>query len=288
MISPSLKGALLATFSALSLSISMSLTKNLSSEIPTSLVVFLRTFLGILFFLPFLLRKRHQLFKTKRPLLHLTRVATSVCAMLCTYFTYRHLPLGFATSLGMTGSLFTTILSILFLQEKVDKTKWFFLVLGYVGAICILKPHRFALEWGILTALLANLLAGSSLILAKILSKEESTLTIMGYTNVGTFVASSLLNINGWQRVALNDLGLLLLIALLGLCSQYSSLTALRSSTPSFLAPFEYTRLVFSFMIGFLFFQEIPDIYVFLGSIIIVTATYCIVYRENKKTRFNT
>ena len=85
-VSSSVKGALLAILSALLLSTSMSMTKTLSPEIPTSLVVFMRTFFGLLFFLPFLIKNRRQFLKTTQPFVHLLRIMTSVLAMLCTYY----------------------------------------------------------------------------------------------------------------------------------------------------------------------------------------------------------
>lgn len=275
------KGAILATLSALLLSTSLSITKTLSPEIPTSLIVFIRTFFGLLFFLPFLLKNRDQFLKTKQPFVHVLRITTSVLAMLCTYYTYRHLPLSFATSLGMTGPLFTTLIAIFCLKEYVDKYKWILLILGYSGALLIIKPHNFVVDIAIMTSLLANVLAGSSIILAKILSKQDSTTTIMGYGNIGIFLAASLLNFNSWQVIGLKDLGRLALISLLGLCTQYCSITAVKLTSPSFTAPFEYARLLFSFSIGFLFFNEIPDYYTTAGSLVIIGSTYMITYRKN-------
>ena len=151
---------------------------------------------------------------------------------------------------------------------------------GYLGALCIIKPHTFVLEMGIITALLANLLAGSSIIIAKVLSKNDSTLVLMGYNNIGVFMAAALFNFNGWHVIGWKDGALLSLMALLGLAAQYCSLTALKQSRPSFLAPFDYTRLLFSFLIGFTIFQEVPDLYTILGSFMIILATYIITYRE--------
>ena len=279
-VSSSVKGALLAILSALLLSTSMSMTKTLSPEIPTSLVVFMRTFFGLLFFLPFLIKNRRQFLKTTQPFVHLLRIMTSVLAMLCTYYTYRHLPLGFATSLGMTGPLFTTLIAIFFLKEYVDQYKWMLLIVGYSGAFLIIKPHNFVVDVAILTSLLANILAASSIILAKVLSRHDSTTTIMGYGNIGIFLVASLLNFNTWQAIDLKDLGRLAIIAFLGLCTQYCSITAVKLTSPSFTAPFEYTRLLFSFSIGFLFFKEFPDYYTIIGSLIIIGSTYMITYRK--------
>lgn len=280
-LAPPVTGAVFAVSSALSLSISMSIIKTLSSDISTSLVVFMRTSFGLLFFFPFLIKNYKQLFKTSKLLIHLLRITISVSAMLCTYYTYRHLPLGFATSLGMTGPLFTTLISIIFLQEHIDKYKWLLLIIGYLGAILIIKPHNFTLDFAIITSLLANILAGISIVLVKILSKHDSTITIMGYSTIGVCLAAAALNYNGWQIIELQDIIKLAIIAFLGFCAQYFSITAVKHTSPSFTAPFEYIRLLFSFFIGFFVFNEFPDDYTILGSLIIVGATYAITVRKN-------
>lgn len=280
--SSSIKAAFLAICYALSLSVSMTIAKKLSPEIKTSSIVFMRTLFGLLFFLPFLIKNRHQFLKSQKIPLHLLRILINVCAILFTYYTYRHLPLGFATSLGMTGPLFTTLITVIFLKENIDKVKWFTLVIGYSGALLIIKPHQFVFDIAIVTSLLANILAGSSIALIKVISRHDSTITIMGYTNIGLVLAACLLNIYGWQLINLKDLGLLAIIGFLGLFSQYCSITALKLSTPSFVAPFEYTRLIFAFLIGFFIFHELPEYSTIMGAAIVAGATYFIVYREGK------
>jgi drug/metabolite transporter (DMT)-like permease len=277
-----INGAILAILAALSMSLSMTLAKHLSNDIPTSLVVFVRSCFGMLFFIPLILRNMDQGFKTTKLWLHILRACFTVGAMLCTYYTYRYLPVAFATSLGMTSALFTTILSWAILKDHVGITKWIIIFIGYCGVILVIRPTSFLLDFAIVTALLANILASCSIISAKILSRTDSTITIMLYSNICIVIFSGILNTGGWQILRIQDLMLLAGTGLLGIATQFCSMTALRFCQPSFLAPFEYTRMFFGVLIGLFIFQEIPSLYSIIGSIIIISSTYFLTKIEKK------
>jgi drug/metabolite transporter (DMT)-like permease len=268
----------LAVLGALSHSVSMSLAKQLDPTIPTTLVVFIRSCFGLLFFLPILINQRQSIVRTKNLPLHVIRVVLVVSAMLCTYYTYRTLPIAFATSIGMTSPIFITILSAILLQESISYTKWCLIFFGYVGVLFVIRPTSFILDGGIGTALLANLLAALCIIIIKILSKYDSIITIMIYSNIGIAIVAFVFNINGWQALGLRDVILLSLTGLLGIITQTCSITALKYSSPSFVAPFEYTRIFFASLIGVLIFQETLNIYMIIGTLIIIFSTYMITY----------
>ena len=278
-----MQGAILATLSALLMSTLMAVAKQLTPDIPTLLIVFIRSFFGLLFSLPFLVRNPRNILKSNQYALHGIRIILSASAMLSTYYTYRHLPLTLATSLGMTGALFTTVLAVILLKDKVDTIKWLCVLVGYLGTLFIIQPRSLALEIGIITALLANFFAGCSIVIAKILSQKDSNLTIMSYTNLGLTIIFGFLSYPHWQLLGWRDMLLLTSSGVLGLSAYYCYLTALKKASPSFLAPFEYTRLLFTFLIGFLFFHELPNLYTILGSMIIIAATYIITYRDSSQ-----
>ena len=279
---PSINSAILATLGALSLSISMSLAKQLNPAIPTTLVVFIRTCFGLIFFLPILIANKKVIVKTKKLSLYVVRIVLTVCSMICTYYAYRNLPIAFATSIGMSGPLFTTILSIMLLKEKISFYKWLVIILGYIGVIVVVRPVSFFLDLGTASALLANLLAASAIIIVKILSRYDSTITIMLYTNIGITIVSFLFNIHGWQLLDLKDFILISFMGILGITTQFCSITALKYSSPSFVAPFEYTRIFFAILIGLTVFHEIPDIYTVFGSVAILSSAYMITYLDSK------
>jgi drug/metabolite transporter (DMT)-like permease len=282
-LSAPVQGAMLATLSAFLMSVLMAITKELASDIPTTLVVFIRSLYGLLFSLPFLIKNHRKVLKSNQYGLHGIRIMLSASAMLCTYYTYRHLPLTIATSLGMTGALFTTVLTVLILKDRVDSIKWLCILFGYLGTFCIIQPRSITLEIGILTSLLANFFAGCSTIVGKIISKQDSVLTMISYTNIGLTTIFGFLSYPQWQVVEGRQMLLLASCGLLGFGAHYCYLTALKKVSPSFLAPFEYTRLLFTFLIGFLCFRELPDFYTVLGSMMIIVATYIITYRDSRQ-----
>jgi len=260
----------------------VSLARSLNPDIPTSMLVFVRSCFGLLFFIPFLLKHNLEIFKTKRLHLHILRACISVTSMICTYYTYRHLPIAFATSIGMSGALFVTTLSSLILRDRIGIYRWILLIIGYVGVVIVIRPSSYILDFAIITSLLANLFMALALIVAKILSRTDSNITMMLYTNIGIVIVSALILQGDLSILSLDDIVKLSIIGLLGVSAQYIMLSALRLTSPSFIAPFEYTRIVFSTLIGIICFAEIPDIWIFIGSVVIVSATYSLTYLDAK------
>lgn len=269
-----LRGGGLMLLWALSFSIAMALSKVLSPNIPNITMLFMRYLFGFLFFIPFVIKSEIKEFCTSRPALHLTRVIFIILAMTCTYYSYRNLPIALATSIGMTGPLFTTLLAILILKDKVSLSKWGLIFMGYLGVIVIMRPHEISNHSAIFIQFLANLFAALSINCVKLLSRTESTLTIMFYANAATTFIVGFLAYFVWILPDPKDLMILIAIGGLGVFSQFCAVTALKYSNPSFLAPFEYTRLCIAIPIGFFFFGETPTIWMLFGSIIIIGSTY--------------
>ena len=267
-------GATFMLLWAFTFSTAMAFAKTLSPEVDSVIVLFMRYFFGLIFFSPFILQAGIKGFTTSRPLLHFLRVTSLGIAVGCTYFAYRNLPLAQATAIGMTGPLFTTVLAVILLKDSVPLTKWLLILLGYAGVIVTVRPHEIAISIGVWAALSANLFAALSMICVKLLTRTESTFTLMLYANTATTFIAGLVAILVWKTPAFWDVMALIAVGGFGVLSQFCNVTALRHANPSFLAPFEYTRICFAIPVGFLFFDEVPNVWVILGSIIIIAATY--------------
>ena len=274
LVSPKLIGAGFMLLWALSFSSAMAFAKSLSPEIDSIVILFMRYFFGLIFFSPFVFQAGFKGFVTSRPALHITRVVCVGLAMGCTYYAYRNLPLALATSIGMTGPLFTTILAMFLLKDSVSLPKWGCIIFGYLGVLVMVRPHELSISLGVWIELLANLFAAFSIICVKLLSRTESTLTIMLYANTVTTLIAGLIALGLWKTPDTADLIILVGIGGLGVFSQFCSVSALKFANPSYLAPFEYTRMCFAIPVGYLFFQEIPTLWTIVGSLMIIGATY--------------
>lgn len=273
-ISPKLIGAAFMLLWAITFSSAMAFTKVLSPDVDSMIILFMRYFFGLLFFTPFLARNGIKGFHTKQPLLQLLRVIFVGAAMGCTYYAYRNLPLALATSIGMTGPLFTTILAMAILKDSVSLPKWALILFGYFGVVVMVRPDEAPITLGIWVELFANLFAALAIICTKVLTRTDNTLTIMFYTTVGTALIAVILAGSVWKTPSMDDLMVLTVIGAFGVLSQFSYISALKYGDPSFLAPFEYTRLCFAVPVGFFFFQEIPTVWTIFGSLMIIGATY--------------
>jgi drug/metabolite transporter (DMT)-like permease len=96
----------------------------------------------------------------------------------------------------------------------------------------------------------------------------------MLYTTTITTLIAAILALSVWKTPSFSDLMILVAIGGFGILSQYCSITALRYANPSYLAPFEYTRMCFAIPVGFIFFEEFPTLWTLVGSLIIIGATY--------------
>ncbi len=252
----------------------MAIAKSIDDDISTIVLIFFRNFFSLLFII-FSIKKHHIKVKNiQYKKLHLLRIVISLGAMFCTYYTYRNLPVAFATALGMTGPLFTTVLSLIFFNYHVNKFTWISILVGYVGVICILNPGEISFSWSILTSILANILVACNMHITKLLSKHVNTSTIILYNSLAITFFTAILGIPFWQNINFKNLSLLFIISVLAFWKNYTTIQAIKYTYPAFVAPFEYSRLLFGIIIGWLCFQEIPTMYTIIGSVIIIISTY--------------
>lgn len=274
---------------ALMHSITMSLVKVVGKEVNIFMMVFVRSSAGVIFLLPLMKRTgwRSSLI-THNLKMQIVRAIFLCGALAMTYYTYRHLSLPLATSIGFTQPLILTILAILFLKEYITWDRWVALIFGYVGVLFFVNPFHAAFDPDIWAALLANLFASAVIISTKILTRTDHTVTILLYSFITVIFLSGWVVIYDWQPLPLEEISLLLLIGAVGTFSQYCYISALKFGTASLVAPFEYTRLVFAVPIGYIFFGEAITYPILLGTLIIIIANIYIAKKSEARARSST
>ena len=117
----------------------MSLNKQLDKSIPTEMVVFYRLSFALLWLSPYLIKNKTTVFKTKILKWHILRAIFTSLTIGCTYYAYRHLPLTVATSIGLSGPLFTSLLAAVFLKERLTLHKIGMILIGYLGVLLVVS-----------------------------------------------------------------------------------------------------------------------------------------------------
>ena len=258
-------------------SFAMSLVKFLSNNIAPLTIVFVRTFFGLLFFSPFILKTDITHLKTQKFPLHFLRATLISAAMFCTYYTYANLPLAFATSIGFTSPLITVLLASLIFKEKITASQWVALMFGYLGVLIMVQPQSFIFNQAVLAAILGNVVTSFVVILTKYLSRTENTIQIMAYNNFLSFLLIGIVFIGTITHgLSQGDLWLLAVEGGLGVLSQFCYIQALKYGQPSTIAPFEYLRLVFMIPLGYFLFNEAVSFATLCGGLMIIITTYYI------------
>lgn len=270
----------------LTFTLSMTLNKMIDPSIPTSLKVLIRAIFGLFFFSPIIFKNGQNVFHSTNLKLQLTRIFYMSVAMGGTYYTYSNLPFTLAISIGFSGPIFTAVLSYFLLQDRLSFGQWVSIILGYIGVLIMTNP-QVEINNAIYVAILANVFTGLSLIYAKKLTQIDSRNTIVILGNIGVIITSFIWTLGYWLiNIYQNplassiwiwpdwsDLKLLMGMGFLGAFSQIAYITALKHASPSFLGPFEYSRLVIAVPIGMLLGEGLPQYQEFFGILLIIIST---------------
>lgn len=280
-LSPNHRGALWMLAAATGFTINSALVKELGSQgLDAFQIAFFRSVVALAAVLPLIAYSGWGQLRTQHPWLHLFRVISGVGAMVCAFFALTLLPLADVTALSFTTPLFATVLAVIFLGEVVRWRRWSATLVGFLGVLVMVRSGAGSFDPAALLALAMAFGIAVAVVLVKRLPPSESQLAMLFYFGVGSTLFTALPAAAVWQ--APSDWQLLLLIGagLFGLASQAMMIQAFRSGEASFVAPFDYSKLITAGLIGFFLFAEVPDAWALAGAAIIVAATLYIARRE--------
>ena len=188
------------------------------------------------------------------------------------------------SALAQTNGLFVVLLSIAVLGEKVGKWRWGALMLGFAGAMLILKPGSDAFSVQALLPIVAALFYGLSMVTIQLFDKESPNALIYLYASTASALASILFVFffEGFSPLPdLRDAAAILVMSMAGGCGVLLMMLAYRSAPPSALAPFQYFSILSAFFFGWAIFGELPIEDLFPGTLFIIGAGAIIIWREN-------
>ena len=271
--------------STVAFSIMHGLVRFVSEVLPPFQIAFFRNVFGLAFLLPLLMRSRFAILRTKQIGLHALRGVINMAAMLMFFTALSISPIAKVTALGFTAPIFMAILAVLVLGERFRIYRWSAIFSGFVGMLIILRPGLVAIDTGALLVTTSAALWAVAMIIIKIQSQTESSLTIVAYMGIflGIFSIGPALWV--WQPFGLKTLGLMVLIGLFGSIAQMAISQSLKETDPTALMPFDFLKLIWTAMIGAWFFAEIPDIYTWIGATVIFLSGLFIAFRERSFQR---
>ncbi len=257
------------------------IAKYLSSELSFFQITWARYFFTVLWTLPFMyIFFRSNLKFSENPKLQVIRGLTLFFANICFFYSISIISMAKALTLAFIAPLITTALSPFFLGEKVGIRRWGAVLLGFIGSLIVIRPGYLDFNLATLAGLGTGFFYGIYLVITRKLHSTDSPLLTLLFTGVVGATIASFFVPYVWVNPTNTQwlwLGLMGIFACLGhICLIYS----LRYADASKLAPFGYFEILPNIILGYLIFNDFPDIWTFTGLSVICLSGYYVLRRE--------
>ncbi len=244
-------------------------------------VAFFRNALGLIMLLPLLAGKGGMMHLRTGKLGPLVwRGLLSTVSMMCYFYGVSLVPLAEVTALSFMGPLFATVIAVILLGERIRLRRTLALIIGFLGALIILRPGFNEIGLGTVLILGSAASWSISMVIIKVLTKTESALTQSLYTLVMLTPITAIAALPYWHMPNIQEFGWMIVMAGLGTAAQLAFTEAFKLADLSALLPLDFTKLIWTAMVGYLFFAQTPDIWVFIGGSVIFASTTYIALRE--------
>lgn len=240
-------------------------------ELSVMAIMEIRTVLGFLMLLP-LLRTGggFAAMRTSRPGLHIVRNVVHFGGQYCWFLALTMIPLSQLVAIEFTMPIWTAILAVYFLGERMNRWKSLSLVLGMVGVVVIVRPTGSQIDPGQLIILIGAVGFGISIAAVKSLTRTDSAVQIIFWMLVIQSVMGLVPAAMDWAWPSITVWGWMLAVAFSGTFSHYCMARAMLYADATVVVPLDFLRVPLSALIGWLLYAEVLDLYTACGAALIL------------------
>ena len=260
------------------------LAKYLSVDLPVLQIVWARYFFTVVITLSFIIIFfRKQLVWTSKPKLQLFRGLILLCANMLFFYAISIISLTKALTLAFVAPLIVTALSPFILGEIVGYRRWLAVIIGFIGSLIVIRPGLIEFNLATLAALGTGFFYGIYFIITRKLHTADSPLLTLLITGVvGAIILSAYMPFS-WIDPNPNQWLFMFCIGLCASVGHFFLILSLKYADASKLAPFSYFEIVTNVIIGYYFFSDFPDIWTWVGLLIIINSGIYISFRERSR-----
>ncbi len=277
------KAIIFILISALAFTLMSTMVK-LAGNITTYEKVFFRNLINFIIAI-YIVKKNNVSFfgKKKNRFFLVVRGILGFLGVICNFYAVTKMNLSDATMIFNMTPFFVTLFAVFFLGEKILKIEYFSLVLAFIGVLLVIQPK---FNIGIIPGLIGLLgaaCAGGAYTLVSHINKEESPATIVFYF---TFISVIItIPFMAYNFIVPNFKELLILIAvgIFATIGQFMVTLAYKYGKSNEVAIYNYTSIIFSILIGYFIWSEIPDKWSIIGSTILITTGINLYIQKRKK-----
>ena len=254
--------------------------KATGDHIPLFQVVFFRNFFALLPLFLVIYFYKLEIKSINNMKMHITRAILGISAMSLFFISLRYVHLVEMQTISFSSVFFISILSVIFLGEKIGYRRIIAIIFGFIGVVIILEPNQNIFSNYSFLPLIASLFLSFAVIaLKKLLKTNNNILSVWVFTMMCTLISLCFYN-ESW--IWPNNLDLLFMISsgVLGFIAQICLTKSFQLADASLLAPLDFSSVIWSFFLGYLFFNEILTSNILIGGTIVLFSVGYIFYRE--------
>lgn len=269
-----LSGLIFATF--------MAIVRQLGSTMDPIQTSFLRYAIGLLFLLPFFLKTSAAEYRAVNWKLHLLRGVLHGTGVMLWFYAMSRITLAEVSAIGFSSPVYATLGAAIFLGEKIRLPRITAVAMGLFGALLIVRPGFVSVDPGAIAMLVAAPIFAAADLCMKALTRKESGPAVVAYLSIVVTVVTAGPAIAVWEWPSLQDWALVTVVALLATVGHLAMTQGFKVGELTAVMPARYLQLLWSALLGYVIFTEVPSIYTWAGAGLIIAASLYIAHRESR------
>jgi len=245
-------------------------------------VAFFRFLFSMIALLPFIIYYGKGTLRTTHPFIHIVRGVLLFFGMTSWIYGLTIVPVTTATVISFATPLFTLVLALFFLNERIIWQRWVVTLAGFIGIIITLRPNSGDFNPQVLIFIFASISFAMLDVINKKFVIKESMLSMLFYSAMVTTIVSAPFVSAYWQTPTILEITLLFILGSSGSLILFFLLKAFALADATALAPYRYMELIVSAIAAYFVFGETPETSTLYGALIIIPSTLFIIYSEQK------
>jgi drug/metabolite transporter (DMT)-like permease len=217
-------------------------------------------------------KKNYKFYITNNLKLQILRSFLSILESACFVLAFRYLSLADAHSIGGLTPIIVVIFSSIFLKEKITPKIWLAIFMGFIGVLVIMRPGLSIFDPKSLIPLSAALFLGLYQVVTRKASEYDQNETSLFYTAITGILIMGSISFFYWIPINLSFILLFMGVGVFYSLGLYLQIIALSKARASIVQPFHYTLIFWAIIFGFIFYNDVPDLYTITGATIIASS----------------
>ena len=278
-----LKSGIWMCISAVTYVVSIAIGRYLAPDIDVFQIAFLRNAFAMLFMLPWLIKMGMGALRTRQFPRHLLRGFLSSANVTLLFAAVALIPIADMSAINFLQPVLGAAIAGLVLGEVIGQNRWLAIGMGFIGALIVIRPGFAEFNLGTAFALGSALTGALVSILIKTLVRRDPPDTIAAWLFITQTGILLIPTIYVWQTPNAQEWGLFILIGFMSLILQRTYNRGIQAADISIAMPFNFTRLIWAALLGWIVFAEFPDIWTWVGGMIIFAASIWLTRQGHKR-----